>query len=134
MANIGRIDDPNKNNPMMRKAEHAPATEKPVTANSALAARYTDPRIDLQVFKRKDGSHWIRVAFYSHVKPNNLLEAPVECKGKSEREMGFEIAVVCGAMAERLGELHNDQFDPERCAREGERKFQELMREIERQK
>lgn len=132
MANITKIPELNKGNPLFAKAEHAPAKEAPVTKNSAVAARYKDPRIDLQVFQRKDGTRWLRVALYSHMKPNNLLEAPVECQGKSQSDLDFEIGVLCGAMAERLSVLHSDPFDPERCAREGSRKFAELVREMER--
>jgi len=135
VAHISKIPDHNKNDPLHVKADHAPAKERPVTANSAFAAQHKkDPRLDIQIFKRQDGSYWARLALYSHMKPNNLLEAPVEFTGKSLDEIDFEIGVAFGAMAERLHVLHNDNFDAEVCARDGSRKFKEVIREMERKK
>lgn len=136
MAHVRKIIDHNRlQKPLFRKADHTPATEKPVTANAALAARYTDPRIDILMFKRPepDNSRYLKVKFYSHMKPNWLLEGIVEMKGKSQSELDFEVGVICGAMAERLDELHGDQFDPDRSARDGSKKLLELLREIDRQ-
>ncbi len=134
MAHVRKIVDHNKlQKPLFRKADHIPATEKPNTEAAKQAARYSDPRIDLLVLKRPDKSHYVKVKFYSHVKPNWLLEGVVELAGKSEKDIDFEIGVICGAMAERIDELYGDNFDPDRSAREGSKKFAELMREIERQ-
>lgn len=135
MAHITKIPDHNKYDPLHVKADHAPAKEKPVTANSAFAAQHkSDPRVVIQIFKRQDGSFWARCALYSNRKPNNLLEAPVEFTGKSLSDLDFEIGVAFGAMAERLHVLHDDNFDAEVCAREGAKKFQEVIREMERKK
>lgn len=136
MATIRKIEDTNKiQKPLFRKADHVPAVETPHTANAALAAKYTDPRIDVLIFKRPepDNSHYLKVKFYSHVRPNWLLEGVVEMKGKSQSELDFEIGVICGAMAERLDELYGDKFDPDRSARQGSKSFGELIREFERQ-
>jgi hypothetical protein len=135
VAHITKIPDHNKYDPLNTKAEHAPAKEKPVTANSAFAAYHKkDPRVTIQIYKRQNGSYWARCALYSHMKPNNLVEAPVEFTGKSMSDIEFEIGVAFGAMAERLFALHNDNFDTEVCAREGAKKFNEVIREMERQR
>jgi hypothetical protein len=136
MAHTKKIVDHNKlQKPLFRKADHIPATERPNTEAAKQAARYTDPRIDILMFKRPapDNSHYLVVKFYSHVKPNWLLLGEVEMKGKSERDIDFEVGVICGAMAERLDELYGDNFDPDRSARDGSKKWGELIREIERQ-
>ena len=136
MATIRKIIDHNKlQKPLFRKADHAPAKESPISFNAAVAASSKDPRIDILMFKRPepDNSHYLKVKFYSHMKPNWLLEGVVEMKGKSEKDLDFETGVICGAMAERLDELHGDNFDPDKSAREGSTKLKELLREIERQ-
>lgn len=128
MANISKIPNLHKDNPLHRKAEHASGAAKPMTANGAIASRTLDPRINIQIMKRPDNTHYARFKVYSHVKPDMLVQYDFELRvGASEREMGFQTGVVCGAMAERLNELHGDNIDPERCAREGSAKFQKLL-------
>jgi len=133
MSNIKKIPEWNKGNPLFKKADHIPATERPNTAAAKVAAQYRDPRIDIQIFRRQDLTYYAKIKFYSHVKPNWLLQADIELKGKSERDLDFDVGITCGAMAERLDELYGDNFDPEKSAREGSRKFAELLREWERQ-
>ncbi len=143
MANVNKIIDPNKGNPLHKKAEHiGGANVKPDSKGGISAAAQKDPRIDILVMKSQEGGPgyapvgemYFFVKMFSHVKPNFLVQAPVITKGKSERDLDFEIGVLCGAMAERLGELYGDNFDPDRAARQGSGKLAELLREWERQK
>lgn len=72
MAHVKKIPEWNKGNPLFKKADHIPATEKPISTNAKIAARNTDPRIDILVFRRPapDLSYYLKIKFYSHVKPN----------------------------------------------------------------
>jgi hypothetical protein len=134
MAHVKKIPEWNRGNPLFKKADHIPATEKPISTNAKIAAKENDPRIDILILKRPNDTYYAKIKFYSHVKPNWLLEGVIELtKGKSEREMDFEVGITCGAMAERLDELYGDRFDPEKSAREGSQKFGELLREWKRQ-
>lgn len=133
MAHVKKIPEWNKGNPLFKKADHIPATEAPISVAAKQAARYKDPRIDVLVLRRPNKTLYLKIKFYSHVKPNWLLEGVIELAGKSQHDLDFEIGVTCGAMAERLDELYGDNFDPDKSAREGSRKFAELMREWERQ-
>lgn len=133
MAHVKKIPEWNVGNPLFKRADHIPATEKPISTDAKIAAKETDPRINILILKRPDNSYYAKIKFYSHVKPNWLLEAVIELGSKSERELDFEVGITCGAMAERLDELYGDRFDPERSAREGSRKFAELLREWSRQ-
>lgn len=128
VAHVKKIPEWNRGNPLFKKADHIPATEKPNTANAKIAARNTDPRIDILILKRPDNSYYLKIKFYSHVKPNWLLEGVIELASKRQADVDFEVGVTCGAMAERLDELYGDNFDPEKSAREGSRQYAALIR------
>jgi|SRR5579859_6440810 len=139
MARINKIVDPNKGNPLHKKADHVPTVLTPQSAAGRAAAATTDPRIDIRILKSKSGlnapvgDYYAMVMFYSHVKPDYAVQAPLLLMRKSDKDLDFEIGVLCGAMAERLGELYGDNFDPDRSAREGSKQFARLMREWENQ-
>lgn len=134
MSNINKIIDPNKGHVLHKKAEHVGAALA-LSAAGRAAARQTDPRIDVMVMKSQEGGPayapvgemYLFVKMYSHVKPDFLVQAPLQFRGKSERDIDFEIGVLCGAMAERLDEAYGDNFDPDKAAREGSRKLKELL-------
>lgn len=135
MASIARIPNLNKGDPLHKKAKHAPKPDMRLRARGILASKETEPVINCLIYKRQDGSFYVTLQMRSHVKPDRLLNGgPVELAGESEREAGFKIGVLCGAMAERLDESYGDNFDVEKAARLGEEHFQTVMRAWERGK
>lgn len=141
MAQVNRIADPNKGDPMHKKADKTSSVvEAPFSAAAKIAAASVDPRIDVRVYLSKSGQkapvgeHFALARFYSHVKPNFAVECPLLLARKSMKDLDFEMGVMCGAMAERLGELYGDNFDPDKAAREGSNQLVRVLQEWERSK
>lgn len=129
MATLARIPNLNKGDVLHRRAEHITSTvETPLSASAKIAAANKDPRIDVLIFKRPDGTHYAMFKLYSHVKPNYLVRAPLDIDRKSIHELDFEAGVLCGAMAERINEVYLDNFDVERTAHEGSSKLADVLR------
>lgn len=140
MANIKRIPDLNKGQLLHKKATKIGKANTLIASPGGRSAAATkDPRIDIRVYRSKTGNYapigdyFAVVTFYSHEKPNFAVAAPFLLRNKSEKDMDFEVGVLCGAMAERLGELYGDNFDPDKAAREGSRQLAAVLREWERQ-
>lgn len=133
MANVNRVPNLNKGNPLHKKAEHKGAPSKPANRKIAEVARSSDPRIDVRIFKRKQktevgqGDYYARFMLYSRANPNFLVQCDMELDRKNASERDFEAGVTCGAMAERINELYGDNFDVEQCARHGAGQLQRVI-------
>lgn len=104
--------------PLFKKARHAPKKpEAPSTNAVAEAIKTKDPRVDVLLFRRPDGSHYIKTRLYSHIMPNRVMIGEVECAGKSERELALAVAGVVGSSAEQFGEQYGDVIDPSFAAK-----------------
>jgi hypothetical protein len=115
--------------PLNKRSEHAPKKQQaPSTLNVLEAARSREPRIDIRVFHRRQPElgqteYYAQFRFYSHMQPNFAVQANFDLGRESEREMDFQVGILCGAMAEKLNEVYLDNFDCEQAARTGSRQF-----------
>lgn len=126
MAHVRKFQAPK--HPLAKKAPHSAAPEAPIHKKAREAFSTSDPRIDVLVFRRQDGSYYARIKFYSRVKPNYLVQGDIELSNRSTSTAEHEVTVWAGAAAEHLGEIYGDNFDPVAGAREGLRQFQSVMR------
>lgn len=141
MAFIKKIPDFNRGHVLNKDARpHMAKLIKPESSGGRAAAATKDPRIDIKIYRSKTGNYapigdyFAIVTFYSHEKPDFAVTAPFMLMRKNTKELDFEIGVLCGAMAERLGELYHDNFDPERAARQGSKLLASVLREWEGKK
>lgn len=88
--------------------------------------------VTVSVYKRKDGTHFLRVMVASVIKPTlrNRYHTDLD---RYTNEMDFLKAVMigAGAAAEQLCERYGDPLDPDEIAGEAVKAAQKCLREID---
>lgn len=87
--------------------------------------------VTVDVFKRPNGTHFMRVNLRSVIKP--LLTSRYEIdmdKYTNESTFLAMVALAGGAIAERQCDLYGDRHDPDECAKAAQEAAREVLRRI----